>query len=96
MSYLPEPHTYSKCKIKVEFDLSSYPFKIWKNAGLARLKSGIDILDGDKLKDIPISRRNLKSKVDNLDVDKLAPVPLDFSKLSDVIDQKLKRLNMMN
>ena len=49
---------------------------------LANLKSNIDKLDIDELKNVP---SHLKSKIDKLDVDKLLPVTIDLSKLSDVV-----------
>ena len=52
---------------------------------LASLKSNVDKLDIDKLKNVPSNLSNLKSKVDKLDVDKLVPVPVDLSKLSDLV-----------
>ena len=55
-----------------------------KNVDLASLKSNVDKLDIDKLKNVPNNLGNLKSKVDKLVVDKLVPVPIDLSKLSDV------------
>ena len=56
-----------------------------KKVDLASLKSNVDNLDIDKLKNIPTNLSNLKSKVDKLDVDKLLPVPDDLRKLSDVL-----------
>ena len=56
-----------------------------KKVGLASLKSNVDKLDIDKLKNAPTDWSNSKSKVGKLDVDKLLPVPVDLSKLSDVI-----------
>ena len=55
-----------------------------KNTNLANLKSYVDKLDIDKLKNAPTNLSNLKSKVDKLDDDKLAFVQVDLSKLSDV------------
>ena len=65
MSYFPEPYTGSKNKIKVELDLSYYATKsnlknatgvdtsdFAKKADLASLKSDIDALDIDKLKNV--------------------------------------------
>ena len=43
---------------------------------LASLECNVDILDIDKLKNVP---NNLKSKVDKLDVFKLFAVPVDLS-----------------
>ena len=51
----------------------------------ANLKSDVDKLDIDKLKNPPTNLTNLKSKVDKLDVDKLLPVPVDFNKLNIVV-----------
>ena len=55
MSYLPEPHTHSKHKIKAELDLSNYAKKsVFKKA------TGVDSSDFAKNVD-----------VDKLDIDKL-------------------------
>ena len=56
-------------------DTSKFPKKI----DLANLKSNVEKLDIDKLKNVPTNLSNLKSKVDKLDVDNLAPVPVDLS-----------------
>ena len=82
--------------VKVELDLSNYATKtdlknaagvdtssFAKKADLANLKSDVDKLDIDKLKNAPTNLSNLKSKVDKLNVDKLVPMPVDLSKLSD-------------
>ena len=84
--------------MKVELDLSHYATKadltnapgvdtssFVKKTRLPNLKSDVDKLDIDKLKNVPSNLSNLKSKVDELDVDKLVPVPVDLSKLSDVV-----------
>ena len=52
---------------------------------MASLKSNVDKLDIDKLKNFPTNLSSLKSKVAKLDVDKLLPVPVDLSKLSDFV-----------
>ena len=44
--------------------------KFAKKVDLASLKSFIDKLDIDRLKNVPTSLSNLKSKLDKLDVDK--------------------------
>ena len=49
-----------------------------KKIDLASLKSNVNKLDIDKLKNVPTNLDNLKSKVDKLDFDKLVPVPGDF------------------
>ena len=69
-------------------DTSSFAEKI----DLANLKSDVDKLDLDKLKNIPTNLSNLKSKVDGLDVDKLVPVPVDLSTLSDAVKMMLLKV----
>ena len=59
--------------------------KFAKKVDLANLKSDVDKLDIDKLKNVPSNLRNLKSKVAKLDVDKLVPVPVDLNKVNDVV-----------
>ena len=67
--------------MKDKLDLSNYPaeadfknetgadtFGFAKKLDLANLKSNVDKLDIDKLKNVPINWRNLKSKGDELDV----------------------------
>ena len=86
--------------MKVKSDLSNYATKtdlknetgidalsFAKRVDLANIKSNVDKLDIDKLKNVPTNLNNLKNKVDTLnveDVDELIPVPVDLSKLSDV------------
>ena len=95
--YFRKPNSLGS-NVKVELDLSNYATKLdFKNATwadtsyfakknyLARLKSDVDELDIDKLKNVLTTLSNLKSKLDKLDVDKLGPVPVDLSKLSDVV-----------
>ena len=70
--------------MKVELDLSNYATKtdlknvtgvdtskFAKKIDLNNLKSDLDKLDIDKLKNVPTNLSNLKTKVDKLDVDKL-------------------------
>ena len=95
--YFPEPRP-SGGRVKVELHFSNYATKTdLKNAtgvetskfpkkvDLANLKSDVDKLDTDQLKNVPSNFSNLKVKVDKLDMDKLVPVPVDLSKLSDVV-----------
>ena len=56
---------------------------------LADLKSDVDKLDIDKLKNVPANLSDLKSKVDKLDVDKLALVLINLSKLCDVVKNEM-------
>ena len=59
------------------------------------MKSNIDKLDIDKLKNVP-TLSNLKYKVDILDVDKLVSVPVDLSKLSDVVKSDVVKKDVYN
>ena len=94
--YFPEPK--SMWKVEVKLDLSNYATKtdLKKAAGfdissfakkvdLVNLKSNVDKLDIDKLKNVPTNLSNLKTKLDKLNVDKLVPVPVHLSKLSDIV-----------
>ena len=65
--------------------------KFAKKVDFANLKSHVDKLDIDKLKNVPSTLTNLKSKADKSDVDKLVPVPVDLSKLSDVVKTDIKK-----
>ena len=56
-----------------------------KKVDLANLKSNVDKLDIDKLKNVLTNLNNLKSKVNKLDVDKLVPDPVVICKLSHVV-----------
>ena len=95
--YFPEPKSF-RGSVKVELDLSKYATKVdLKNVtgvetskftikvDLARLRSDVDKLDIDKLKNISTNLSNLQNKVDKLDVAKLVHVPVDFNNLSDVV-----------
>ena len=70
-------------------DTSDFP----KKTDLANLKSDVDKLDIDKLKNVPTNLSNL-SKVDKLDVDKLVPLPVDLVKLSNVVKYNAKIKNI--
>ena len=63
---------------------------------LANLKSDVDKLDIDKLKNVPTNLRNSKSKVDKLAVDKLVPAPVDLSKLSDAVRNGIVKKDAYN
>ena len=105
---LPEPK-FSGGRVKVELDLSNYATKpdlenatdldtskFAKIVDLVNLKSDVDKLDIDKLKNVPTNLSNLKSKVDKIDVDKLVPVPVDSSKLSDVVKNDVVKKDVYN
>ena len=78
-------------KSEIELDLSDYKKADLKNAigadrsdfpkrsNLAHLKSDVDKLDTDKLKNVPNALSNLKSKLNKLDIDKLETTPVDLS-----------------
>ena len=96
-------------KVKVQLDLSNKvtktdlenttrvnASKFVKTDDLANLKSNVDKLDIDKLKNVPPYLSNLKNKVDKLDVDKLVPVPADLKKLSDVVKNDVSKKGEYN
>ena len=100
--YFPEPKFLGK--VKVELDLSNHATKtdlknatgidtlsFAKKVDLASLKSDVDKLHIDNVKNIPTNLNNLRSKVDKLDVDKLLPVPVDLSQLSCVVNDVSKK-----
>ena len=59
--------------------------KFAKKVDVASLKSKLDTLNIDKMKNMSSGLTSLKSKVDKLHVDKLVLVPVDLSKLSEVV-----------
>ena len=56
-----------------------------KKTHLANLKSDVDKLDIDKLRNAPKNLSNLKSKSDKLGIEKLETTLVDLSKLSNVV-----------
>ena len=106
--YFPEPKSLGG-KVEVELDLSHYATKadlksatgvdtlsFAKKIDLANLKSNMDKLDTDDLKNVPTNLSSLKSKVDKLDVDKLVLVPVDLSKVSNVVKNDLVKNDVYN
>ena len=106
--YFPKPNSLG-VNVKGELGLSNYATKIdLKNAAgvdtlsiakktdLANLRSDVDKLDLDKLKNVTSGLSSLKSKVDILDVDKLVPVPVDLSKLSDIVKTDVVKKDVYN
>ena len=106
--YFPEPKSFGR-RMKVELDLSNYATKadlknatgvdtskFAKKVDLANLKSNVDELVIDKLKNVPSNLINLKSKVDKSDVDKLVPVFVDLSKLSDGVKKDIVKKDVYN
>ena len=67
-----------------------------KKVDLANLKSNVDKLDIDKLKNVLTNLNNLKSKVNKLDVDKLVPDPVDICKLSHVVKNDVVKKDIYN
>ena len=67
-----------------DLDASGFAKKI----DLVNLKSDVDKLDIDKLKNVLSNLSNLKNKVD-----KLVPVPVDSSKLSNVVKNDVVKKN---
>ena len=95
--------------MKVELDLSNYATKadlknatgvdtskFAKKVDLASLKSNVDKLDIDKLKNVPTNLNNFRSKLDKLDVYILLPVRPDLSKLSDVAKTDVGKKDVYN
>ena len=60
---------------------------------MADLKSHVDKLDINKLKNVPNGLSTLRRKVDKLDVHKLVLVPRDLIKLCDVVIMILLKKN---
>ena len=95
--YFPKPK-YLGANVKIKLDLFNYATKadlkdatgvdtadFAKKTDLANLKSDVDKLGINKLKNVPSNLSNLKSKVDKLDTGKLETTPVDLSKLSHVV-----------
>ena len=93
--------------MKVELDLSNYgtkadlknvtgvdTSKFTKKLDLANLRSDVDKVGIDKLKNVPTNSSNLKNQVDKLDVDKL--VPADLSELSDAVKSDVVKKDVYN
>ena len=106
--YFPKPNSLGSM-VKVELDLSNYATErdlknatgvdtsdFPKKTDLANLKSDVDKLDIDKLKNVPTNLSKLKSKVDKLDVDILVPASVDLSKLSDVVKNVVVKKDVYN
>ena len=106
--YFPEPKSL-RGKVKVELNLSNYATKtdlknatgidtssFAKNVDLSHLKTVVDKLDMDKLKNLPTNLSNFQSKLCKLDVDKLVPVPADLSKLSDFVKNDVVKKDVYN
>ena len=108
IDYFPKPKSL-RANVNVELDLSNCATKadlrnatgvdtldFAKKTDLANLKSEVDKLDSDKLKNVPSGLNSLKSKVDKLDVDKLVPVPVNLNKLSDAVKNNVVEKDVCN
>ena len=106
--YFPKPN-YLKANVKVELDLSNYATKadlknvtgvhtssFAKITDIANLKSYVDKLDIDELKNVPSNLNNLKSKVDKLDIGNLETTPVDLSKLRNVTKNDVTKKDVYN
>ena len=105
--YFEEPESLGE-RMKAELDLSNYATKadvknargvdtskFAKRVDLASLKSNIEKLDIDKLKNGSTNLSNFESKVDKLDADKLVSVPVDLSNLSDVVKNNVVKKDVL-
>ena len=95
--YFPKPKSLGS-NVKVELYLYNYATKadlknaagvdtsdFAKKVALANLKSDVDKLDIDRLKNVLSGLSSLKNKADKLDARKLETAPFDLSKLSNVV-----------
>ena len=95
--YFPKPKPL-RGNVKIELDLPNYATKadlknetgvdtsgFAKKIDLASLKSDMNKLDVDKLKNVPSGLSCLKSKVDKLDIYKLETTLAYLSKLNDTV-----------
>ena len=80
----------TKTDIKNITHIDSSIFALKTN--FANLKTEVDKLDIDKLKNLPNYLNNLKTKVDKLCIDKLKPVPVYLSKLSNVVRNEVVKI----
>ena len=105
--YFEEPESLGE-RMKAELDLSNYATKadvknargvdtskFAKRVDLASLKSNIEKLDIDKLKNGSTNLSNFESKVDKLDADKLVSAPVDLSNLSDVVKNDVVKKDVL-
>ena len=105
--YFEEPESLGE-RMKAELALSNYATKadvknargvdtskFAKRVDLASLKSNIEKLDIDKLKNGSTNLSNFESKVDKLDADKLVSVPVDLSNLSDVVKNDVVKKDVL-
>ena len=53
------------------------------------MKPEVDIVDINKLVNVPTSLNNLKTKVDDLDASQLKAVPVDLKKFGDAVNKQV-------
>ena len=65
-----------------------------KQQALIHLKSEVDKLNTNELKNVLSGLNILKCNVDKLDVDKLQSVPVDSKKISDVVEKEVVKKDL--
>ena len=80
-------------KVDLKNSTGVYRSDFAKKTDLANLKSDVDKLYIDKLKNIPSALSSFKSKVDKLDIEKLEITPVDSSKLSNEVKHDVVKKN---
>ena len=63
---------------------------------MTNLKSDVDKLNIDKLKNVATNLSKLKGRVDKLDVDKLVPALVDLNKVSDAVKNDAVKKDVYN
>ena len=63
---------------------------------MTNLKSDVDKLNIDKLKNVATNLSKLKGRVDQLDVDKLVPALVDLNKVSDAVKNDVVKKDVYN
>ena len=67
-----------------------------KKTDLTDLKSDVDKLDNDKLKNVPSGLSSLKSKVYKLGISKLEIAPVDLTMLHDAVKNEVAKMTEYN
>ena len=106
--YFPQLNSL-ETNVKVELDLSNYGAKIElknatgvdtssfaKKSDLANLKSDVDKIDIDELKNVTSNLNNSKNKVNRLDIKKLETTPVDLIKLSNLVKNDVVNKDLYN
>ena len=85
--YCPKPFKSFGRNINVKIDLSNSATKT-NVRNISHIDASIFALK--------TNLASLKTEVDKLDIDKLVPIPVDLIKLSDVVNDVVKKLYMIN